>query len=369
MSAGDTLLSCLTPPGKAAIAVVAVRGPQAWTVTRALFRRFTSRKKAASATAPLPDAPAIGQSWLGLLGEAAGDEAVLLVRELSPAVSLELHCHGGIEIVRHIEEQFRARGVQIVDWRAFQSDGAPAWRVQAQQILAEAPTLRTAAIALDQWHGAFARRVGECSAAWERGAHERARDVLRRLRDLEPVGGHLARPWRVVVSGAPNVGKSSLINALAGFTRCLVAPTPGTTRDVVTTTIALDGWPIELSDTAGLRDGAEPLEQAGIGKAKAALAEADLAIWVLDGSTPAAFPDAERPWLRVINKTDLAAAWDWSVVPEAVRGSALTKAGLSDLSDAIVRRLVPDPPAPGEAVPISDDDRAALDAMQARFAL
>jgi tRNA modification GTPase len=67
------------------------------------------------------------------------------------------------------------------------------------------------------------------------------------------LGRHLTRPWRVVVAGAPNVGKSSLINALAGFTRTVVTAVPGTTRDVVATAAAIDGWPVELIDTAGLR--------------------------------------------------------------------------------------------------------------------
>ena len=88
---------------------------------------------------------------------------------------------------------------------------------------------------------------------------------VERLRELVPVAEHLDRPWRVVIAGAPNVGKSSLVNALAGFARSLVSPTAGTTRDVVTTRIALDGWPIELCDTAGQRESADAVESAGIG--------------------------------------------------------------------------------------------------------
>ena len=73
-----------------------------------------------------------------------------------------------------------------------------------------------------------------------------------------------SNPWRVVVFGAPNVGKSSLINALAGYERAIVSPTPGTTRDVVTVTTAIDGWPVQLSDTAGFRETQDELESAGI---------------------------------------------------------------------------------------------------------
>ena len=70
----------------------------------------------------------------------------------------------------------------------------------------------------------------------------------------EDFGLHLTRPWNVVLAGRPNVGKSSLINALLGYTRSIVFDQPGTTRDVVTAATAIDGWPIELSDTAGLRE-------------------------------------------------------------------------------------------------------------------
>src|SRR5207244_7282248 len=78
------------------------------------------------------------------------------------------------------------------------------------------------------------------------------------------VGRHLTAPWKVAVIGPPNVGKSSLVNALAGFQRSIVAPTPGTTRDLVTTLIAVDGCPAGLIDTAGLRDARGSSEGAGI---------------------------------------------------------------------------------------------------------
>jgi hypothetical protein len=91
----------------------------------------------------------------------------------------------------------------------------------------------------------------------------------------------LTTPWRVTVAGAPNVGKSSLVNALAGYQRSVVSATPGTTRDVVTTVIALDGWPVELSDTAGMRDDAVRWRARKYSRGGAAR-EADLCLWVLD---------------------------------------------------------------------------------------
>ena len=99
-----------------------------------------------------------------------------------------------------------------------------------------------------------------------------------------PLGRRLTAPWRVVVAGPPNVGKSSLVNALAGYQRSIVAPTPGTTRDVVTTRLAIDGWPVELADTAGVREATDALETQGVRLAREATAAADLCLWVLDAS-------------------------------------------------------------------------------------
>ena len=124
-------------------------------------------------------------------------------------------------------------------------------------------------------------------------------------------GLHLTQPWRVVLAGRPNVGKSSLINAILGYTRSVVFDQPGTTRDVVSAPTAIDGWPIELSDTAGLRESADPIESAGVERARATLGAADLAIVLVDISQPASQSDraiiAEHPRALVVaHKCDLA---------------------------------------------------------------
>jgi tRNA modification GTPase len=139
----------------------------------------------------------------------------------------------------------------------------------------------------------------------------------------------------VVIAGAPNVGKSSLMNALAGFTRSIVDPTPGTTRDIVSLRVAIDGWPIELTDTAGMRLAASEPEQQGIKRTKDALYDADMRIWLLDGSADPIFPDDMNGWHFVINKMDLPPAWDWQRVPSAPRISAKTGSGLSELCEMI----------------------------------
>ena len=313
----ETLLACLTPRGKGGIATLAVQGAAAWEVTRQLFQ---PRKGS------LPDEPSAGRFWFGRLG---GDDVILAVK----VDRIEVHCHGGVEVVRWIEELYAQHRIKIVPWQ--QMADAPA----LLDLLIRAPTTRTAAILLDQWQG-----------AWDSSP----RDV-QRLADLLPLAQHLVEPWKIVIAGAPNVGKSSLMNALAGYTRSIVAPTPGTTRDVVSTAIAIDGWPIELADTAGIRQAPTVLEQQGIQRAHDAVRTADLRFWLLDGSAEPAFPEEGTEWKFLVNKTDLPPAWDWQLVPQALRISARTQAGLADLCEAISRALVPKPPLPGEAAPCLPD--------------
>jgi tRNA modification GTPase len=318
-----TVIACLTPPGKAAIATLGVRGPLAWDATRQLFQTNKGT---------LPEQPIPGRYWFGKLGESSRDEVILAVKVTAPYPTVELHCHGGIEVVRMIQELYTERGASLVSWEEYL--GAP-----LLSLLARAPTTRTAAILLDQ-----------VSGAWARMLQQSAVDLVR-LRELIPIGEHLVEPWKVVIAGPPNVGKSTLMNALAGYTRSIVSPIPGTTRDVVTSQLAIDGWPIEMTDTAGLREAVGTLEQLGIERARMVLQEADLRLWLFDGSTEPIFPDDSVDWCFLINKTDSPAAWDWQKVAGSLHVSAQTRAGLSELCEMISRRLVPHPPAPGEAVP------------------
>jgi tRNA modification GTPase len=338
----------LTASGTGAVATLAVRGPAAWSVACGLFRPRVGN---------VPPDPTAGWFRLGRFGAETADEVVLAVKQGGPSPWLEIHCHGGREVVRMLLETLEKRGVEVCSWQELErAAGMSPLQLAALEALTQAPTVRTAAILLDQFHGAFERALSAARYALEYGNSAEAGRIVRRLAELATLGRHLVRPWRVVLAGAPNVGKSSLANALAGYQRSIVAPTPGTTRDVVATTLAMDGWPVELSDTAGLRDEAEDLEAAGIVRAQAAVAGADLCLWVLDGAADF-LPETERgsKTVLLINKIDLLPAWDHASVDAAVRVSAHTGDGVADLCQFIAARLVPQPPAPGEAVPFTSD--------------
>jgi tRNA modification GTPase len=169
----------------------------------------------------------------------------------------------------------------------------------------------------------------------------------------------------VVLIGSVNAGKSSLVNALAGYARSIVSPEPGTTRDLLETRIVLDGWEVDLVDTAGLRDAGPDAfevsmtERAGIDRAVAAGETADLVLRVIDGRHVDADGSAacQRHELRVATKVDLADAA--APVPAGTwRTSVVTGEGIAALATGIVRRLVPEevdePGLFAGAVPFTD---------------
>jgi tRNA modification GTPase len=305
-------VAVLTPPGVGAIATLEVAGPDAWRIVRALFHRSNDK--------PLPDEPSLHRTWFGTLD----DEVVLAVTRIEPEPAIEIHAHGGTQVVKRLQRLFEDNGC-----RAKPADDRP-------REIEQARTLRTAAILLDQLHGAFDSAIRDPSQ-------------IGRLVALAPVGRHLVEPWKVVIAGAPNVGKSSLVNAIAGFQRSIVSPVAGTTRDIVTTFVALDGWPVELADTAGLRNAIDSVESEGVELARRFLSRADLVVWLLDGTESNPVWPTDGVPLVVVNKADRPLAF--AAPPELLRVSASTGTGIESLVAAIVRRLVPVEPIPGEAVP------------------
>jgi tRNA modification GTPase len=182
-----------------------------------------------------------------------------------------------------------------------------------------------------------------------------------RLDDLlrwSALGLHLARPWRVTLIGPVNAGKSSLINAVLGYQRALVSRQAGTTRDVLTGTTACAGWPVELSDTAGLRPGTSALEREGIERAQRQAAAADLRVVVTDLTRPWTREDQlwleqlPTPRLVVHNKCDRLGPEGRGDRPPGILTSALHARGIGELVAGIAQQLVPECPPTGTAVPL-----------------
>ena len=345
-------ITLLTPPGRAAIATVRMEGPGA---VEAVGRHFI-----AAAGRPL-DHTRTDQLRYGRIGSPPGEPVV--VRVCGPE-AVEIHCHGGRAAAAMIEAIFVAEGATPRDWRQWVRDRhGDRFAADAEIALAEAPTERTAAILLDQFHGALRREWEAVEGALAQGDAGAAAARIDRLRARAPLGRHLVRPWRVVLAGRPNVGKSSLINALVGYARAIVHPRAGTTRDLLHAAAAFEGWPVELCDTAGLGTADGGLEASGMHRARQALAEADLVLWILEAGDDQAPPPisggvAAR---QVFNKADLLAP-PRRQAAEAPLVSALTGEGVERLASHVAAWLVPEPPPLGAAVPFTDAQIAALDA-------
>jgi len=342
----------LTPPGRGAVAVVAAEGPAAMSAVDAHFRAANGRRLADQPA----DRPAFGR-W--------DAEEVVVLRG---AQSVEIHCHGGVVSSARILDALAAAGCTIEPWpeRLRRTAGDPI-QAEADVALAAATTRRTAAMLLDQRGGALRRAVEQIRETIASGELESSANQINALLRSAAIGLHLVNPWRVVLAGRPNVGKSSLLNALAGYQRAIVHDQPGTTRDVLAVETAIDGWPVRLIDAAGLRTTADPLEAAGVELARATLAGADVVVWVLDATTldgvrdlaaiarqqlaadDVARADAAAP-LIVVNKIDLApdvADLVAHQAPAVVLLSGVTGAGLDRLLDAVAQQLAPQVPAPG----------------------
>ena len=247
MPSPSTDVVLLTPPGRSALATLLVRGPEA----SALVGRFFQP----AGRTPLDQRP-INSIAFGHWGGDEGEGVVVARRDPS---TIEVNCHGGLAASASLIRDLVSTGARQLDWVEWAKQTAPDPLAAAARVaLAQAATEPAAAILLDQYHGALRRAIDSTRAALAGDQPEQAATELRHILQFAELGRHLTRPWRVVLAGRPNVGKSSLINALVGYQRAIVFHQPGTTRDVVTARTAMGGWPVELADTAGIRPGADP---------------------------------------------------------------------------------------------------------------
>jgi tRNA modification GTPase len=373
----DTIAAISTPPGRGGIGIVRLSGPLAKAIGERLVRL---RQPLEHARARLAD---VLDSMTEERDAARIDEAVVTYfagpNSYTAEDLIEIAGHGSpvvLDLLLRRAIDFGARLAEPGEFtqRAFLAGHLDLTQAEAVRDLIEAHTLTQVRQAASQMGGALSRRVApvkqsllELIALLEAGIDFAEDDVevtpgteiARRISEIEQPLGVLEVSFargRIVhdgltlaIVGRPNAGKSSLFNRLVERDRAIVTATPGTTRDLVTERISLDGIPLELVDTAGLRETMEEVEQLGIARSREALADAAIVLVVLDATQP--INDEERrllsavdgrPALIVINKCDLdpeesarSIAAGISNVP-ALRTSALTGEGIAFLRDRIL---------------------------------
>ena len=324
-----SVATLLTPRGRGAIASLAVDGPDAARDVQRQFHSATGRD-----LSRLP----VGGMAFGRWGGERGEEVV--VARTSQGV--EIHCHGGAAATRAILASLQEGGVQVASdeqaWLAARWPGAI--ERQAVQALTRAATRQAAAHLLAQAQGALRRACQQAENAIAANQDRPALEILDALLADAVVSTHLVQPWRVVLSGEPNVGKSSLINRIVGYQRAIVYDQPGTTRDVVSEHSPLAGWPVQWTDTAGIREADDPLEQAGVQRAREARRGADVVLRVFDaGLAPQSSPPASSAEIAIYNKCDLQPP-DADRDARALYVSALTGEGVPQLLEQVEQRLL-----------------------------
>jgi tRNA modification GTPase len=371
-STSDTIVAIATPPGRGGIGVVRLSGPGARGIAASLVAHarpleprhatFTVVRLKPSPTAETIDH--VVATFFPAPHSYTGEDVV------------ELSAHGSPVVLRAIVAAAAACGARLAQpgeftLRAFLNGRIDLPQAEAVADLIDAVTPLQARAAFDQLQGTLTEAIAGIDAALfdlvarleasvdfpdegyhfiEPGALAGAIDDLRgRTARLLADGarGRLVREGlHVAIVGKPNVGKSSVFNALAGAARAIVTDIPGTTRDLVTESIDLDGLRATLVDTAGLHATADLVEAEGMARSKQAYAIADLTVVVLDRSRPLDDDDRrimaqtiDNNRLIVLNKADLTAAQATPGVAGAVSISALTGAGLEELRRRIAASL------------------------------
>jgi tRNA modification GTPase len=398
MNLDDTIVAIATPPGRGGIGVIRLAGPDAKKIALPMLRVKHDLEPGRAVFGELidPDDAYVETSFRPIQAEqsSAGriDEVVVTYFAKPHSYTtddiVEISAHGSPVILHHVVELALARGARLAEpgeftMRAFLNGRIDLTQAEAVRDLIDSQTLYQARIAAQQLEGALSRRLQpikqklvELIATLEAGIDFAeddisilpAEQILQRIAQIRAPLEDLAASFAygkivhqgltLAIVGRPNVGKSSLFNCLVERDRAIVTPTPGTTRDLVSETVAIGGIPIQLVDTAGIRRALDEAESIGIRKSMEALADADLILIVLDSSQPAAAEDQQllsqaqgRPAIVVENKYDLTnhvgttepSSTDRNSAekgaPPRVRTSATTGEGIPALRNEILRHV------------------------------
>jgi len=397
-ASADTIAAVATPFGEGAICLVRLSGPRAIEIGDRVFRGY----RTLAAAAP-------GQQVFGRAVDAAGggvDEVVACARRGPASYTgedlVEICGHGGVVVTRALLALLLEAGAVMAGpgeftQRAFLNGRMDLTQAEAVMDLIRAQTSLAARAAAAQLEGGLRSRIEELREGLLQAiAHLEAHidfpdedidpetgSILRQRFDAVGVGiaallrtadrGRALREGlRTVIAGAPNVGKSSLLNRLLGYDRAIVSEIPGTTRDTIEEVIDLGGVPLRLVDTAGLREGRDAVEREGVERARRHVETADLILHVVDTSRAPSDdaglpPLAGRAVLRILNKSDLPAHPAWQGV-DGVALSCRTGEGLAALEERIAAATGLDAAGAGEALlAVNTRHRDALRRAQERL--
>ncbi len=379
---GDTIVASATPPGRGGVAVIRVSGPAAIEVSRQVAGSLPPPRRLSRRTLLAGDGLPV-------------DDGMVVVfpapRSFTGEDVVELHCHGGPVIVDLLLQSLLSSGARMArpgefSRRAFLNDRMDLAQAEAVADLIEAGSSQAARAALRSLQGEFSDRVHRLaeSVTELRVYVEAAMDfpeeeidflsdatVADRIETLSKAfteltasatqGALLREGMTVVLAGAPNVGKSSLLNRLTGQPSAIVTHLPGTTRDVLRERISIEGMPLHVIDTAGLRDAVDPVEAEGVRRARQEMEKADLVLLLVDAAETD--PDTviemrdmsipeEVPVTVVRNKVDLTSEPPGVRSPDGAGGptigiSALHGQGIADLRRHLEERVGYEPAAEG----------------------
>jgi len=385
----DTIVAIATPPGRGGIGMVRIAGARAREIVEPMLRLKHDLEPGRAVFGELIEPCGTGAS---APRESRIDEVVVTYFAKPHSYTtddiVEIAAHGSPIVLRHIVELGVAAGARLAEpgeftMRAFLNGRIDLTQAEAVRDLIDSQTLYQAKIAAQQLEGALSRRLQpvkqklvELIAVLEAGIDFAEDDVsvlpnpaiLERIaavrQPLEQLAATFAygkivhQGLTLAIVGQPNVGKSSLFNRLVERERAIVTATPGTTRDLVSETVAIGGIPIQLVDTAGIRQALDEAEFIGIRKSMEALADADLVLVVLDASQPETEGNEllrqtqNRTTIVVGNKCDLVVSGQWPVTSgqtSRIRASALTGEGIAELRAEILRHIGGETGAQAEA--------------------
>jgi len=417
----DTICAIATPVGEGGIGILRISGEKAIEVAAGLLRLRSGKSLASVRSHTLYRADILDQATLSSSDvqrqpSRALDEVLVVVmrtpRSYTGEHVVEIHCHGGPFVLQAICESLIRRGARLAEPGEFTKRAFLNGRLDLAQAEAVLDTIRARTagslrLAQEQLRGTLSNKINRLREtlirllaqveagidfteedisfiqADELAAGMRATmDGIAQLVESSREGMVLREGVTAAIVGRPNVGKSSLLNALLQTDRAIVTPIPGTTRDVLEETLNIRGVPVRLLDTAGVRPTDDPVEQEGVRRSEAAMEQAELLLIVLDGSVSLADEDRKiltqrsaKKRVIVLNKTDLPCGVDKAEVADLVRSTAAlihlsvkTGTGLDDLRDAIRSLVLRADFEPGESAVVTRlRHRTAL--LKAREAL